>query len=71
VSVSWKADVFADEAERRRHDEHADDLDLEVVLQRLSDDLARRGLDPTVPSDPLRDPEFVARLQAAYVRYPT
>lgn len=71
VSLSWKADVFGDDAERRRHDEHVDDLDLDRVLQRLSDDLARRGLDPSIPSDtPLRDPEFVARLQAAYVRYP-
>ncbi len=46
VSLSWKADVFVSEAEARRHDEHAADLDLDEVLRRFSADLASRGLDP-------------------------
>lgn len=72
VSLSWKADVFVDDEERRRHDDHVDDLTEAEVLERLSDDLRSRGLDPTVPDEaPLRDPDFIGRLQAAYVRYPT
>jgi hypothetical protein len=72
VSLSCKADVFVDDEERRRHDDHVDDLTEAEVLDRLAADLDRRGLDPTVPTDePLRDPDFLGRLQAAYVRYPT
>jgi len=71
VSLSWKATVFSDDDDRRRHDDHLDDLTPEEVLTRLSKDLADRGLDATVPTtDPFRDPEFVTRLQGAYMRYP-
>lgn len=71
VSLSWKATVFSDDADRRRHEEHRDDLTPGEVLRRLSADLDSRGLDPTVPDhDPFRDPGFVERLQAAYMRYP-
>lgn len=72
VSLSWKADVFVDDQELRRHDDHTDDLDEAEVLERLAADLRARGLDPTVPAEgPLRDPDFIGRLQDAYVRYPT
>jgi hypothetical protein len=72
VSLSWKADVFADDDERRRHDDHTDDLTEVEVLDRLAADLDARGLDATVPVEgPLRDPDFIGRLQDAYVRYPT
>lgn len=72
VSLSWKADVFTDEADRRRHDEHLDDLDLTKVLRRLSDDLEERGSDPTPPSvdDPFHDEAFLDRLIDAYMHYP-
>ena len=72
VSLSWKADVFTDEADRRRHDEHLDDLDLTEVLRRLSEDLEARGLDPTPPiaDDPFHDEAFLDRLIDAYMRYP-
>ncbi len=71
VSLSWKATVFSSEDERRRHDEHLDDLDADEVLRRLAVDLAERDLDPTIPdADPFRDPDFVGRLQDAYLRYP-
>ncbi len=71
VSLSWKADVFADEADRRRHDNHDDDLSLDTVFDRIRSDLASRGLDSSIPTeDPLRDPSFISRLQDAYMRYP-
>jgi hypothetical protein len=71
VSLSWKATAFSDEEDRRRHDDHLDDLDTAEVLRRLSADLDARGMDPTVPTeDPFRDEEFLDRLQAAYMRYP-
>ena len=71
VSLSWKADVFDSDDDRRRHDEHLDDLDADEVLRRLSADLAARGVDATVPeTDPFRDPGFLARLQAAHMQYP-
>ncbi len=71
VSLSWKADVFDSDEDQHRHDDHLDDLGADEVFRRLSADLASRGLDPTIPdADPVRDPEFVARLQDAYMRYP-
>ncbi|MEW6272814.1 MAG: hypothetical protein AB1689_26350 [Thermodesulfobacteriota bacterium] len=70
ISVSWKAAVFASDEERRRHDEHLDDLTLDEVLRRFADDLRSRGARVDVPSDPERDPSFIATLQDAYVRYP-
>lgn len=71
VSLSWKADVFDSDDDRRCHDEHLDDLTLDEVLGRLSADLAERGLDPSIPDEnPVSDPGFVSRLQDAYMHYP-
>jgi hypothetical protein len=71
VSLSWKAIAFADEAERRRHDEHTADLDLAEVLRRLERDLSARGRRVAIPADPVRDPEFIGLLHEEYVRTPT
>jgi hypothetical protein len=71
VSLSWKGIAFTDDADRRRHDDHLDDIDLVGVLKRFSDDFAARGEQLDVPSDPLSDPTFVRTLRDAYVRYPT
>jgi len=71
VSVSWKAIVFTSETDRRRHDEHTDDIDADEVLRRLAHDLARRGIAADVPEDPFHDPGFIRRLHEAYVRTPT
>ena len=71
VSLSWKADVFGSDGDRRRHDDHEDDLDQEAVVRRFGDDLQRRGIEATVPAEPLRDPDFVALLARTYMRYPT
>ena len=71
VSVSWKADVFTDGQDRRRHDDHVDDIDRAEVIRRFIQDLDARGIDVVVPDEPLRDPDFLAVLQAAYMHYPT
>jgi hypothetical protein len=70
VSLSWKAMVFESDADRRRYDEHTDDVDLAEVLRRFSVDLAARGVAVTLPADPLREPAFIRLLQEHYVRYP-
>lgn len=71
VSLSWKALVFAGDADRRRYDDHEDDLDLAEVLRRFTADLAARGISVTLPEDPVRSPEFTRLLHEHYVRYPT
>jgi hypothetical protein len=71
VSLSWKAIAFADDADRRRHDDHTDDIDLSEVLSRFAADFARRDEVLDVPSDPVSDPDFVRTLNAAYVHYPS
>ena len=70
VSLSWKALVFASDAERRRHDDHTDDIDLAEVVRRFAADLHARGVAFSVPEDPLRDPAWIRTLRDAYVRYP-
>lgn len=72
VSLSWKAMVFESDADRRRYDEHTDDVDEAEVLRRFAVDLAGRGIAVTPPTvDPFRDPAFITLLQEQYVRYPT
>jgi hypothetical protein len=52
-SVSWKAYCFEDEHEQRTWREHADDLTLQVVVDRLVDDLRGRGrIGGDVPGNP-------------------
>jgi hypothetical protein len=70
VSLSWKALVFRSEAERRRYDDHTDDVDQAEVVRRFSADLRERGVPLAVPEDPLRDPVWIATLREQYVRYP-
>jgi hypothetical protein len=42
-SISWKAYCFRDDAERATWATHADDLTVDVVVDRLLDDLRARG----------------------------
>jgi len=71
VSLSWKAVVFVDEAERRQHDEHSADLTASEVLCRFERDLASRGRHVVVPGDPFRDPDFIGLLHDEYARTPS
>jgi len=71
VSVSWKANVFTRDDDRRRYDEHDDDIDLAEVRRRLSADLHRRGIEFEFPDDPVRDPGLIRLLQRIYVHPPS
>ncbi|HMJ75090.1 MAG TPA: hypothetical protein VK507_03910 [Iamia sp.] len=66
-SVSWKAYVFADEAERDAWRDGTDDLDEDAIVDRLVADVAERGVAaPDVP----RDPDLGLLLIDTYVRFP-
>jgi len=75
ISVSWKAEVFADEGALRLREEHLDDLDLDRVVDRFLADLADRGTPLARPADPLGDPEFISALSEVHrlpdLVYPT
>lgn len=66
VSISWKAEVFADDEERRVVDDHLDDLDEVTLVKRLRDALAARGLAYGDSPDLLHDPDFVDALSTAF-----
>lgn len=70
ISVSWKAQVFRDEAERRAVDEHTADLSFDDVMTRFHDDLDARGVAFGTPDDPLRDPAFIELLGGVYRQEP-
>jgi hypothetical protein len=70
VSLSWKALVFDSEADRRRCDDHSDDIDLAEVLRRFGRDLSQRGIDVHWPEDPVRDAAVIDLLRRVYVRHP-
>jgi hypothetical protein len=67
-SVSWKAYCFASEQERDTWREHSDDLTLDVILDRLVDDMCSRG---RVASDVARDADLGLALIDEYIRFPS
>ena len=75
IALSWSAEVYVDDAARRRADDHGDDLDLDTVIDTFVKDLRARGHDVARPADPLRDIDFIALLARTYrvlpTRYPT
>ncbi len=71
VSVSWKALVFASDAERIAFERGEDALDHREVARIFCEDLARRGHDATPPADLFEDRAFVDRLNRVYGYAPT
>jgi hypothetical protein len=71
ISVSWKAYVYRDTEQRRRHESGGGGLDLDQVVDRFGSDLASRGIAFRAPADPLHDEAFVELLTRSYVREPT
>jgi hypothetical protein len=67
-SVSWKAYCFRDEQERDAWRSHADDLTLDVILDRLVDDLVARG---RVDRNVERDAALGQVLIDEYVHFPS
>ncbi len=70
VSISWKAECFADAEAARVWREHEDDLDLDQVVARFIEDAAERGVSIPRPSDPLHDPGFVEQVSALHPLHP-
>jgi hypothetical protein len=66
-SVSWKAYCFRDETERDAWRDHSNDLTMDVVVDRLVDDLRARG---RVDGDVARNGELGMTLIDEYVRFP-
>lgn len=67
-SVSWKAYCFADDAERDAWRTHAEDLELDWILARLTDDLRDRGrIDGETPAT--RD--LALLIIDEYIEFPT
>jgi hypothetical protein len=67
-SVSWKAYCFRDEKERDAWRDHADDLTLDTVLDRLVDDLVARNR--VADRDVARDAQLGVQLIDEYVKFP-
>ena len=66
ISVSWKAEVFRDDAELRCVDGHGEDLSLDQVLSRFYSDLEERGVAFARPADALSDQGFIDVLSQVY-----
>lgn len=66
ISVSWKAECFADESAARVWREHSDDLDLAHVVDRFLDAAAERGVAIERPEDLLHDTAFIEAVSGLY-----
>jgi hypothetical protein len=66
-SVSWKAYCFVDEHERDSWRDHTNDLTIDVILDRLVDDLHARG---RVSGSVARDSDLGLLLIDEYIRFP-
>ena len=71
ISISWKARIFADEADECRYLDHTEDLRIESVFERFYADLRARGISFEVPDDPRRDSQLVEILSNTYMHEPT
>lgn len=66
LTVSWKADVFANAGETELHDSGDDPLSLDTVVALFQSDLAARGIEVQHPSDQLADQGWIATLASTY-----
>jgi hypothetical protein len=64
--VHWDAELYEDLADLKRHVDHLDDLTPDRVFETFVSDLRAKGVPFDVPSDPMRDPEFVTLLAGTY-----
>lgn len=64
--VHWSAEVFTDYDELKKNMDGSDDLTIEKAIDRLVDDVHKKGITLDVPGEPLHDPEFIAALNAVY-----
>jgi len=66
ITVSWKADVFADADHAAECDAGVGGLNLETVVDRLCTDLRERGVEIERPSEPLQDRTWIGTLAEVY-----
>ena len=67
-SVSWKAYCFEDEHEQQTWRDNTDDLTIDAVVERLTDDLRERGrINGAVPGNP----DLALMIIDEYIRFPT
>jgi hypothetical protein len=66
ITVSWKADVFADADAAGEFDSSADVLDLDTVMTMLTADMRSRGIDVADPGGDVHDRDWVGALALAY-----
>ena len=64
--VHWDAELYTDLADLARHVDHLDDLTPGRAFEIFAADLRAKGLDFEFPSDPMRDPAFIALLAKTY-----
>ncbi|MDE2621151.1 MAG: hypothetical protein KGL54_13390 [Sphingomonadales bacterium] len=64
--VHWSAEVFMDYDELRKNMDGTDNLTYDRVFDTLIKDVRARGIEIETPTDPLRDPQFIKQLNAAY-----
>ncbi len=70
ITVSWKAEIYADEADRQRVLDHSDDIDLDHVVDTLLADMRARGVEVERPTDPHHDEAWVAAISSTYGKRP-
>jgi len=66
LMLHWTASVYADLAEMKRVFDHKDDLTHEQVFDMFAADMRGRGVAATIPSDPLKDRDFIRLLTRVY-----
>lgn len=66
ITISWKAEVFVDDAEREAVRTADDELPIGSIVDRFVADLRAKGMDITAPSDPLHDNDWMDVLERAY-----
>jgi hypothetical protein len=64
--VHWDAELYSDVADLKKHVEHLDDLTTDRAFEIFVADLRAKGVPFEIPSDPLRDPRFIALLAQTY-----
>ncbi|MFT4570412.1 MAG: hypothetical protein ACI8TX_000351 [Hyphomicrobiaceae bacterium] len=71
ISVSWKAQVFADDAELRLYEQGEDPLTADMVVERFGADLDQRHWSDQGAEQVIDSPAFVEAVGSAYARVPS
>jgi hypothetical protein len=64
--VHWGAQLFPTYQDLKVTLDHSDDITVDRALETMVADLKQRGISFEMPSDPLRDPDFIQVLTRAY-----